>query len=91
MSKNQPEPKPAARPKPRTPQEIEEILRRLRGEYDYYCGVTSQKEQDLIGAIKDAGKRRDARKTYQRRNLETCAAYRSKIKALYWALGQGEL
>ena len=57
--------------KPRSPQQIEEALAKLRGEYDYYCCKTGT--------------------TKARAEVQTVTEYRSKIKALYWALGQGEL
>lgn len=83
---------------PRTPQEIEEALNRLSGEYDYYCGVTSQKMAEMANGIdeqiaKELGWRGRgvARGAMHYAQIETETAYRSKIKALYWALGKGEL
>ena len=71
--------------KPRSKEEIEAALDRLRGAYDYYCGVTSQE------AHAQAVESLNALEAYQREDLRTTTEFRSKIKALYWALGEGEL
>lgn len=58
----------------------------LAGEYDYYCGVTSREME--------AKARKKGAKALARWRLDdaaACAQFRSKLKALYWVLGEGEL
>lgn len=83
--------------KPRTKEELEAALQKLSAEYDYYCGVTSQKMLEMANEIdgqiaKELGWRGRgvARAAMHYAEIETLANYRSKIKALQWALGRGE-
>lgn len=85
--------------KPRTKEELEAALQKLSAEYDYYCGVTTQKMLDLANKVDDEiaqmlgwkSSRGAARQAMHYAEIETVATYRAKIKALQWALGKGEL
>lgn len=87
------------KPKLRSPEEVQAGLDKLRAEFDYYCGVTSQKSLELANKVDDeiaqllgwkSGKHA-ARQAVHYAQIETEATYRAKIKALYWALGEEEL
>ena len=69
----------------RSKDEIQAALDRLSGSYDYYCGVTSR--QARAQAVESL----NALEAYQREDLRPTTEFRSKIKAIYWALGEEEL
>ena len=71
--------------KPRSREEVQAALDKLSGEYDYYCGVTSRKAKE--SAVESLA----ALEAYRREDLRTTTEFRSKIKALYWVLGEEEL
>jgi hypothetical protein len=82
----------------RSREEVEAALNELSTKYDYYCGVTSRAAIDLADKLdgeiaEKLGWKGEgvARAAYRWQDARVTAEFRSKIKALYWVLGEKEL